>query len=302
MCELKVLYGVEGKYLDITNNLKYFYNDRRIIIPEGDVNRCNFFEVNDPIPGTLKHIKLLYDGNEEILHDNIYKELDSSIYKNLIINENNHYMIPDNFPLIKIKKFHDNLKLKHGNWRGELPEQLLSIRYITSKLKVLELGGNIGRNSMIIASLLENQKNLVTIEPNPDIFKQLKENRDSNNLLFNIEDSAISKRRLWSKNWNTFDSEVPGSKEVKTISFDDIEKKYNLVFDTFVVDCEGALYYILKDDPNILKNINLIIIENDFASQDHKKWVNEEFKYNGLKRIYNENLGSRRDFFEVWKK
>ena len=300
--ELKVLYGVEGKYLDIKDNLKYFYNDRRIIIPAGDVERTKFFDVNDPAPGILKHIKLISNGKEEILHANIYKELDSSNYTNLNINENNHYMILDNFPLIKIKKFHDNLKLKHGNWQQELPEQLLSIRYITSKLKVLELGGNIGRNSMIIASLLENKKNLVTIEPNPDIFKQLKENRDSNNLLFNIEDSAISKRRLWSKNWNTFDSEVPGSKEVKTISFDDIEKKYNLVFDTFVVDCEGALYYILKDDPNILKNINLIIIENDFASQDHKKWVNEEFKYNGLKRIYNKNLGSRIDFYEVWKK
>ena len=301
MYELKVLYGVEGKYLDITDNLKYFGDNYLIIIPQGDCLRTKFFDVNDPAPGILKHIKLICNGKEEILNDKIYREIDSSVYSNLA--KNNCYKSIDNIPEISIKlKYHDKLKLKYGSWNGELPEQLLSLKYISSDLKVLELGGNIGRNSMIIASLLENQKNLVTIEPNPDIFKQLKENRDSNNLVFNIEESAVSKRRLWSKKWYTFDSEVPGSKEVKTISFGDIEKKYDLVFDTLVVDCEGALYYILKDDPTILKNINLILIENDFSSNDHKKWVDEQFKYYGLERIYNQNLGSRRDFYEVWEK
>lgn len=301
MYELTVLYGVKGKYLDITDNLKYFGDDYLIIIPEGDFFRTKFFKVNDPAPGILKHIKLICNGKEEILDDKTYREIDSSIYSNLT--KHNCYKSIDDIPEICIiNKYHNKLKLKYGSWSQELPEQLLSLKFIKANLKVLELGGNIGRNSMIIASLLENQKNLVTIEPNIEIFKQLKENRDSNNLVFNIEESALSKRRLWSRNWNTYDCEVPGSKEVKTISFDDIEKKYNLVFDTFVVDCEGALYYILKDDPTILKNINLIIIENDFTSNDHKKWVGEQFKYNGLKRVYNENLGFRRDFYEVWKR
>lgn len=304
MNKLKVLYGIKDTYLDITDKLKYFGDNYLIIIPEDDSIRTRFFEVNDPAPGILKHIKLIDNGKEEILNDKMYREIDSSVYSNLTkYNWYNWHKSMFISPKIDIKiNYHNKLKLKYGLWSDELPEQLLSLKYINSNLKVLELGGNIGRNSMIIASLLKNQKNLVTIEPNIEIFKQLKENRDSNNLVFNIEDSAVSKRKLWSKSWLTYDKEVPNSKEVKTISFDNLEKKYNLVFDTLVVDCEGALYYILKDDPTMLKNINLIIIENDFTSHEHKKYVDDVFRYNGFKRIYNQNLDARIDFYEVWKK
>tara|TARA_B110000046_G_C13003588_1_gene403293 strand:+ start:2054 stop:2248 length:195 start_codon:yes stop_codon:yes gene_type:complete len=64
MYELKVLYGVEGKYLDITDNLKYFGDNYLIIIPQGDCLRTKFFDVNDPAPGILKHIKLICNGKE----------------------------------------------------------------------------------------------------------------------------------------------------------------------------------------------------------------------------------------------
>lgn len=305
MSELKVLYGTKGHYLDITSKLKYFGENNTTVIPENDVFRKNFFRVKDPAPGVLKHIKLIINGKEEILAHDTYRELDSSLFTNLNVSRDNWYESSDDVPEFLIKKFHNKLKLKYGNWSGELPEQLLSLRYISGDMKVLELGGNIGRNSMIIASLLKNEKNLVTIEPNLSIFKQLEENKNINNLCFNIEERAVSKRKLWSKKWNTFDTEVPGSKEVKTISFDDLEKKYNLVFDTLVVDCEGALYYILKDDPTILKNINLIIIENDFSDIKHKEYVDMLFNKNNLKRTFFEGGGwgpCRNCFYEVWKK
>jgi predicted O-methyltransferase YrrM len=37
------------------------------------------------------------------------------------------------------------------------------LKYLDSNSKVLELGGNIGRVSLIIASILNNDKNLVVI-------------------------------------------------------------------------------------------------------------------------------------------
>ena len=37
------------------------------------------------------------------------------------------------------------------------------IRYLTGKEKVLEIGGNIGRNSMVIASIIDNN-NFVSME------------------------------------------------------------------------------------------------------------------------------------------
>ena len=51
----------------------------------------------------------------------------------------------------KLSLFHDKLILKHGKWENEYEEQILSLNYIKPDSFVLELGGNIGRNSMIIS-------------------------------------------------------------------------------------------------------------------------------------------------------
>ena len=81
--------------------------------------------------------------------------------------------------------------------------------------------------------------------------------------------------------------------------------KYNINFDTLVADCEGALYYILRDEPTLLNNINLVIIENDFANLEHKQFVDEQFRSNGLKRVYVSSGGwgpCQEFFYEVWSR
>ena len=54
-----------------------------------------------------------------------------------------------------------------------------------------------------------------------------------------------------------------------------IKTKYNIEFDTLVLDCEGAFYYILMDMPEILDNINLIIMENDYQDYNHKLFIDD---------------------------
>ena len=140
------------------------------------------------------------------------------------------------------------------------------VRYFTGNEKVLELGGNIGRNSLVIAHILKNKNNLVVIECGKSDAKILTENRDLNNFNFHIETSALSKRKLIQKNWCTKPSYIlqKGYTWVDTITLRDLKNKYAIKFDTLVLDCEGAFYYILKDTPEILDNINLIIMENDY--------------------------------------
>jgi len=60
-----------------------------------------------------------------------------------------------------------------------------------------------------------------------------------------------------------------GYKWVKTITYDDLKLKYKINFDTLVLDCEGAFYYILMDMPEILENIKLIIMENNYHNFSH---------------------------------
>ena len=210
----------------------------------------------------------------------------------------------------KLTTLQNKLKLKHGIWNDEYQEQILSINYIKSNSCVLELGGNIGRNSMIISLLLDDPTRLVVIEPSKKIYEQLMENKNNNNLNFNTECLAISEKRLWSSKWNTFSEYKPGSEEVDTISFDNLKHKYQYQFDTLVCDCEGALYYILLDNENILKDIHTIIIENDFTDLNHKTYVDDIFKKNNLKCVYQKEgdnyvktyLPCKQNFYEVWKK
>lgn len=206
---------------------------------------------------------------------------------------------------------HSKLKLNWGNFSEEYPEQEMAVMYIKPDDIVLELGGNIGRNSCIIASLLKDSKNLTVFESAQRSAFLLNENRVLNNLNFNIEDCAISKRELYQSHWDTkpvdmlTDHEKMTWQKIKTITWDEIKSKYNVPFDTLVVDCEGALYYILKDEPDFLQNFKKIIIENDFHNIEHKQFVDEEFKRFNLNRVYQKEGGFEpcyNCFYEVWEK
>ena len=72
-----------------------------------------------------------------------------------------------------------------------------------------------------------------------------------------------------------------------------------------VLDCEGAFYYILLDMPEILNNINLIIMENDYTNISHKEYVDEVLRGKNFYRDYVEEGGwgpCQANFFEVWKR
>lgn len=185
----------------------------------------------------------------------------------------------------------------------------MAARYLTGNEKVLEIGGNIGRNSLVIGYILKEKgnNNFVTLESDIDITKQLTENRDLNNLDFHIESSALSKRNLIQIGWDTIESNVllDGYKKVNTITLEELYAKYKIDFDTLVLDCEGAFYYILMDMPEILNNVNLIIIENDYFDISKKLYVDEILKKNNFYVDYVEGGGwgvCSDYFFQVWKK
>jgi len=206
----------------------------------------------------------------------------------------------------KLENIHDKLKINHGSLCDELPEQKLVVKYLTGNEKVLEIGGKIGRNSLVIASIINNN-NFVSLESDTNIAKQLEENRNLNSYTFHIENSALSKRKLIQRGWDTKPSDVleTGYNWVNTITLDDLNIKYNIEFDTLILDCEGAFYYILMDMPEILKNIKLIIMENDYHDISHKNYVDSILNKYNFYNHYQETGGwgcCYDNFYEVWKK
>jgi len=302
-----VFYGTNEIKLDITKiALDCSLTKNILYIPAGDQQRYMLFN-KDPVPGVLKSIYILYQGVETVYpyYSNVYVD----------INENKFYQIdelPENVKKVnsiydKLTSIQNSLKLDYGNFLDEHPEQIMSILYFNGNEKVLEIGGNIGRNSLIISKLLNDSSNLLTIECDPHFCSQLYHNRNLNSLNFNIENAAISKRSLIQRGWDTMVSEelLEGYKRVNCITYDELVSKWNINFDTLVIDCEGAFYYILMDFPHILNNINLIIMENDYHNFDHKVYIDTILKEKGFDVVYSRPGGwgpCSKFFYETWKK
>lgn len=295
-----ISYGIKDNNIDVTDIcLSMLTRNNIIIIPSCDHNRAALF--TDPLLGTLKSIFISVDNENSKEFDETY-----NIKINIIDNTINLIRYDDEEINNKILNLQSKLTLKYGNLDEELPEQKMAARYLTGKEKVLEIGGNIGRNSLIIASIVENN-NFLTLESDLNIANQLIENRDLNNFNFYIESAALSNRKLIQKGWDTIPSDTlqDGYKWVNTVTSSYLKNKYNIEFDTLILDCEGAFYYILMDMPEILDNIKLIIMENDYYEIFKKQYVDKILKKKNFYRDYVEAGGwgpCINCFFEVWKK
>jgi len=313
---MKITYGIIDNNIDVTDicykrlaKQSYDCKQNIIKIPSGDCSRATYF--TDPLLGVLKSVFITSDDDTVVEYDAtkiIYIDLNTNaVFTNDTIPE----YISAIYPNVeeKLKNIHSNLKIQHGSFNEEYPEQLMAARYLTGNEKVLEIGANIGRNTLVISYLLaqQNNDNFVTLESDIGIAGQLAHNKTLNGLNFHIENSALSKRKLIQQGWNTIvsDTLLPGYTEVNTISFSDLQQKYGIAFDTLVLDCEGAFYYILMDMPEILDNINLIIMENDYNDISHKNYIDDVMTKKGFYVDYSEAGGwgcCYNNFYEVWKR
>lgn len=282
-----------------------------IYIPPDDNVRARLF--TDPIFGKVKSIfinDLEYDADTAIFIDTTSNTVHTTA---AYIPDHIVAIYPEECVTIKLHSLHSTLTLVHGSFRDEFPEQRMAVRFLKPDDRVLEIGGNVGRNSLVIASIV-GQDSLVVLESDPNIAKQLEENRNANGMTFAIEASALSARPLVQRGWDTMVCDIvpEGYKRVQTISLPALRAKYlnTVPFNTLVLDCEGAFYYILSDMPEILDGITTIIMENDYYDKDHKAFIDSSMTSRGFTCVYSEALGPEyafkkfpfeKNFFEVWQ-
>jgi hypothetical protein len=188
-----IFYGTVEQRVDVTQTAFNVLLVKNIIyIPSGDNERYQAFNI-DPVPGVLKSIFIVYQDRETVY------EYYSRIY--IDINENRFYQsdeLPDHIKQNDVYKrlnhMHSTLKIDHGQFSDEYPEQIMTMLFMKPESTVLEIGANIGRNSLIIASILNDSKNLLSVECNDISANLLDHNRRLNGFEFCIETSAISKK------------------------------------------------------------------------------------------------------------
>lgn len=180
-------------------------------------------------------------------------------------------------------------------------------QYIDSNSKVLWIGTHIGALLVPVAKVA---KTIIGIEANPKTFKLLEINIRINNLenvkvynvaagesnskidfVLNTHNSGGSKRKptTW-KDMYYYDN--PQTVQVPLKKIDDLlpDRDFNVLF----MDIEGSEYFALQGMPEILKNINVLIMEffpfliNDVSGAT----VNEFHKFlKKYKTVIAPNLG-----------
>uniref|UniRef100_A0A6C0ANX3 Methyltransferase FkbM domain-containing protein n=1 Tax=viral metagenome TaxID=1070528 RepID=A0A6C0ANX3_9ZZZZ len=159
----------------------------------------------------------------------------------------------------------------------------LAKKYISSNMRVLELGARYGTVSVYIDHILDNAaQQQVSVDPDSSIKNCLLTNRQNNNCTFNIFNGAISNKELYScRNgcgWETKTYTEPQPKltceKINTMTLTDIETLYNIKFNCLLADCEGFLLQFIEENNTFFDNCSCIIYEED-CGKNHP--INGEF-------------------------
>lgn len=300
---MKVLYGFGNTFIDVTSKCQA---GDKTIVPNLDVARAGLF--GDPMVGVVKLVRIEYDDGStrdygEECQLTFYCDAEEGTWK---VRETE---VPVD-PRETLRRLQSKLSFDHGSLEDEYTEQLMSVMYVPKDACVLEIGGNVGRNSCILASILEDGgAKMVVLESDPESARKLDDNRERNGFNFHIESAALSKRPLVQRQWETKEASPGLGAEwtpVKTITWTELKKKYPMNFDTLILDCEGAFYFILKDEPSILDGIKLVQIENDFANIEEKEFCDVELIKRGFEcvlQVPGGNWSACKDrFYEVWRR
>lgn len=296
-----ILYGNDTTYIDITSKVMLnCLNNNRIIIPSTDIEQVKLF--GDPY---RKHIKNIIIFFSKLVNNNIESTYKIYPLGSIIDIDISSLNIPRNIscwfdtvnstPLDILQFIYTkyNINLNVSTQLNQL--HYMCVKYISPDDKILLLN-NKNYNSVVIQQLLNNTSDVDSV--------------CTNNLITvgdDIESSILSYNKLIQKDNNIIRSDVllPGYSWVNIITFHEIEIKYNIIFNTIVLDYNSEFYFILHANNSILNNITKLIITNDYGNILHKQYVDIILKDKQFNCVYSHNGGygpCMSFFYEVWMK
>jgi len=291
---MEIRYGRGNRWLTCTSS--FIQSDGTFFIPAGENRRHGLVGV-DPIPGVLKQILIIVpEGDTYLLSPTgsatikiRAEEIDLQIHDPIRDNLVKHF---GSDILSKLDSIRSGMKLIPADSEiEELPEQALALMNISPDAHVLEIGGNVGRNTAIIGSILsKGHGSAIVLETLHAAAAKNREMCISNSLKCDVITAALSSERLVQKGWVTIpesalakcDDQI-GWNVVPTLSLDDLRARSGVTFDTLVLDCEGAFCNILKSYPEILDGVTTILIENDFRMEEDAIWTHQTLEDAGFK-------------------
>jgi len=148
---------------------------------------------------------------------------------------------------------------------SEIGERMAVLKHLNSSSKVLEVGANIGGVSSIIASILDDSKNLISIEPIQGTCDNLQKLGQNLKKPFNVFCGVLrgqnaeflechGKPNSYAK-CHTLSKQ---STKTENLTLNEIQTRYNINFNTIIIDCEGCYTSFIND---ILSNYTITQIQ-----------------------------------------
>lgn len=148
-------------------------------------------------------------------------------------------------------------------------------RWISENSTVLEVGARYGSVSCVIAQRQLQSGKLVSVEPDKVVWEALDGNLARHHCNATVLKGAVGTQDVQvihegpnGYGTRTIDPLGPGEKNpafrgfvVPHWSLKEVERKYGLHFDTLVADCEGCFPTLLKENPGLIEQVNLVIAE-----------------------------------------
>lgn len=163
----------------------------------------------------------------------------------------------------KLSKIYHELKSKYPEFNvatqivNERPEQEMIIRFLPKDAVVLEFGAGIGSTAILIDKLLSNPNHHVVIDPSAKAIENTEIQKNQTKSSFLLIRGFVAKNRKFQEDlWEE-------CKNCKNYLVEELESLINKKFNVLMVDCEGAFLGVMNDFPELLKQVKLIIIEQD---------------------------------------
>jgi hypothetical protein len=190
-----------------------------------------------------------------------------------------HIYNDTNYIANNIQKYIDQSSyLTNESNKSELYEKALVSNFLQKDAKILELGGGCGHVSDIIQKIINNKDNHIIIEPEKGRADDLIKKH------YKVFNGIISNEHLYLENkFVTVNKKTKKSEKIKNITnVNKLQEKYNIIFDTIIADCEGALPKIFEENPQLYDQINFIQIEYDWlrteCTEFRNKLISKGFK------------------------
>lgn len=272
-------------------NANYFSQERWRQVQSANQNRAKNLKRNKIKMQKLRHLNQQYDKNKNIL----------TPYTLLFPNDN-----------ISRFNFSDKaMPVSPSEASGRSPcsfigaycpmetvEHNLVRKFVEANDTVLELGARFGTTTCEIAHKLKNSINLISVEPDKDVWNLLVENSFSHFCNYWLVRGVISDRPsvvssgLYATRTTGATKRIGGETGNAKISksfftFNEIQELTNLRVSVLLIDCEGCINYLFNGNGVALKDllidVRLIILEGDmsikskdcrFECVDYDKWEN----------------------------